>query len=398
MLEQLYEKHLKTLSNLRTSFVSSMSERVFWNERLVGITGARGVGKTTLLLQHIQTKYGISPKCLYISLDDISFPYGTLVDLADDFSKNGGKVLFLDEIHKYNNWSVELKNIYDSFPDLKVVFTGSSVLDIMKGKADLSRRAIMHRMQGLSFREFIQIKTGFSYPEQSLDDILANHIAICREINNAIKPVQFFNEYLRYGFYPYFLDNIDTYHIKLAGTISLTLETDLAQIHNIPPQYIVKLKKLVNLLSDGIPFKPNVSKLSAAIGTSWQSVIHYLQYLHDAEIIHLIYQQGKTVGSLTKPEMLYLNNPNIFYVFQKDVTNRGSLRESFFINQLSYKHAVEKSLMGDFVVDGKNTFEIGGKNKTFHQISGMQNSFIAADDIEFGFQNKIPLWIFGFLY
>jgi len=398
MLEQLFEKHLKNLSNLQPSFVRSLNENIFWNERLVGITGARGVGKTTLLLQHIQSRYGISSECLYISLDDISFPYNTLVDLANDFSKNGGKVLFLDEIHKYTNWSVELKNIYDSFPDLKVVFTGSSVLKIMKGKADLSRRAVMHRMQGLSFREFMQIKTGESYPVQSLDDILTEHVAICHEINSKAKPIQLFNEYLKYGFYPYFLENIDTYHIKLASTISLTLETDLAQIHNIPPHYILKLKKLLNLLSDGIPFKPNVSKLSAAIGTSWQSVIHYLQYLHDAEIIQLIYQQGKNVGSLTKPVMLYLNNPNIFYVFQKDVINKGSLRESFYINQLTYKHTVEKSPKGDFMVDGKYTFEIGGKNKTFHQISGVKNSFIAADDIEFGFQNKIPLWVFGFLY
>ena len=398
MLEQLFEKHLKILSNLKSLYVSSMHTRIFWSERLVGITGARGVGKTTLVLQHISNKYGTSPECLFVSLDDINFPYNNLVDLADDFSKNGGRILFLDEIHKYANWSVELKNIYDSYPDLRVVFTGSSILNILKGKADLSRRAVIHRMQGLSFREFVQIKTGQSFPAYTIEEILTSHNTICSDINNKIKPIPLFNEYLKYGFYPYFLENTETYHIKLASTLSLTLETDLVLIYNIAPQYISKLKKLINLLSDGIPFKPNVSKLAASIGTSWQSVIHYLHYLHEAEIIKLIYQQGKTIGSLTKPEMVYLNNPNIFYVFQGSITNKGSIRESFFINQVSYAHNVEKSKIGDFMVDEKYTFEIGGKSKTFHQIKGIENSFVAADDIEFGFQHKIPLWLFGFLY
>ncbi|MFP4287933.1 MAG: ATP-binding protein, partial [Bacteroidales bacterium] len=393
-----YEKHARKLNSLETAYESSMHGRIFWDERMVGIIGARGVGKTTLVLQHIKNNFGLSSVCLYVSLDDISFPYNTLVDLADDFSKNGGEILFLDEIHKYDNWSVELKNIYDDYPDLKVVFTGSSILKIMKGKADLSRRAVIHRMQGISFREFMQIRTQSVFPVFTLQDILYNHSQICQEVNPKVKPVKLFNEYLNHGFYPYFLQGIETYHIKLSGTITLSLENDLAQIHNIPPHYISKLKKLLKLLSEGVPFKPNVTRLAAAIGTSWQSVIRYLQYLDDAEIIQLIYPQGKTIGSLTKPEMVYLDNPNIFYVFHPTLANKGSLRAAFFINQMFYNHTLEIPTRGDFIADGKYTFEIGGKNKTYHQISGLENSFLAADDIEFGFQNKIPLWLFGFLY
>lgn len=398
MINQLFAKHIKAVSGLKTLFHSNLHSQIQWNERLIGIKGARGVGKTTLILQHINEAFGFDRTCLYVNLDDIAFPYNNLVQLAEEFEKTGGKYLFLDEIHKYANWSQELKNIYDNLPGLQVVFTGSSILDILKGKADLSRRAVVYRMQGLSFREFLQIETGKKFESYSLEQLLENHEQFCIEINQKVKPFQYFEKYLRYGFYPYYLEGIENYTFKLSNTISLMIETDLHILLNVDIQYIGKLKKFLNLLSSNIPFKPNVTNLAAAIGISWQSVIHYLQYLDEAEIIRIIYHEGKDIKSMSKPEMIYLHHPNHFYVFNDEIANKGSLRESFFVNQLSYKYKVERAKRGDFVVNGNYYFEIGGKNKTYHQIAGLQNSFIAADDIEYGFNNKIPLWLFGFLY
>jgi len=398
MINQLFTKHIKAINGLKTRFRSNFHDKIQWNERLVGIKGARGVGKTTFILQHIHETFGLSRDCLYVSLDDIAFPYENLVQLAEEFEKSGGKYLFLDEIHKYVNWSQELKNIYDSFPDLHVVFTGSSILDILKGKADLSRRAVVYRMQGLSFREFLQIETEKPFQQFTLDELLQNHEQLALEINQKVKPFQYFDKYLRYGYYPYYLENIENYTFKLSNTISLMIETDLPLLSNVDIQYLGKIKKFLNLLSSNIPFKPNVTNLAAGIGISWQSVINYLHYLDEAEIIKTIYFEGKDIKSLSKPEMIYLHHPNHFYVFNDEVVNKGSLRESFFVNQLSNKYKVEKAKRGDFVVNEKFYFEIGGKNKTYHQIAGIQNSYIAADDIEYGFNNKIPLWLFGFLY
>jgi predicted AAA+ superfamily ATPase len=398
MLNQLFTKHQKALNGLKAVFRSNLHDRILWDERLIGIKGARGVGKTTLILQRIKEVYGSDRSCLYVNLDDIAFPYENLVSLAEDFEKSGGKYLFLDEIHKYANWSQELKSIYDSLPGLHVVFTGSSILDILKGKADLSRRAVVYRMQGLSFREFLQIKTGETFEAYSIDQVLANHERYSQEISAKVKPFQYFDDYLRYGYYPYFLESTENYHLKLSNTLSLMIETDLPLLFNVDMQYIGKLKKFLNLLSSNIPFKPNISNLAAGIGISWQSIINYLHYLDEAEIIKIIYFEGKDIKSLTKPEMIYLHHPNHFFVFSDEINNKGNLRESFFVNQLSYKHQVEKAQRGDFVVNGKFYFEVGGKNKTYHQIANLKNSYIAADDIEFGFQNKIPLWLFGFLY
>ncbi len=398
MIEKLISKHQKVLNGLRTLFRSSMHDHIIWDERLIGIKGARGVGKTTLILQHIKEVYGFDKSCLYINLDNIDFPYDNLVQLAEDFDKTGGTHLFIDEIHKYANWSIELKNIYDNLPEMNVVFTGSSIIDILKSKADLSRRAVVYHMQGLSFREYLQIQTGASLNSYTIEEITQNHEQYCQEINSQIKPFQHFSHYLHHGYYPYYLQNIETYQIKLSNTIALMIETDLPMLLNVDIQYIGKLKKFLNLLSRKIPFKPNVSNLAAAIGISWQSVINYLHYLEDAEILRIIPQEGKGIKSLSKPEMIYLHHPNHFFVFSDVQNNSGSLRESFFVNQLSYMHQVASAIKGDFVVDDLYYFEVGGKNKTYQQIAGVENSFIAADDIEYGFGNKIPLWLFGFLY
>jgi predicted AAA+ superfamily ATPase len=397
-VEGLISKHIKLLTDLKTVFRNSLMDKIPWQERLIGITGARGVGKTTLLLQHITENYGFEQDVLYVSLDDIVFPFQSLIELADEFVKRGGKWLFIDEIHKYPGWSQELKNIYDTYSDLKVVFTGSSMLDIHKGKADLSRRALVFNMQGLSFREFLQIETGFQFNAYSLTEILENHRDITVSIFQKIKPFQFFDNYLKYGYYPYYLQNKEYYSMRLSNIINQVIETDLPQILKVDIEYINKIKRFLNILANDIPFTPNITSLSNAIGVSWQSVINYMNYLNKADIIRIIFPSEKSIKSLSKPEKVLLNNTNIFYIFKNEISNKGSIRETFFVNQLSYKHEVKTSKKGDFLVDEKYLFEIGGKNKTYDQIAGIQNSFVVADDIEFGFGNKIPLWLFGFIY
>ncbi len=397
-MEQLIAKHIKILTDLKTVFRNSLIDKIPWQERLIGITGARGVGKTTMLLQHISENYGFNQSALYFSLDNISFPYKSLVELADEFVKRGGTVLFIDEIHKYANWSQELKNIYDTHSNLKVVFTGSSILDIHKGKADLSRRALVFNMQGLSFREFLQIETKYKFDSYSLNEILENHKDISVSIFQKIKPFQYFSNYLKYGYYPYYLENKEFYSMRLSSTINQIVETDLPQILNIDVKYINKIKRFLNILANEIPFTPNITNLSKTIGVSWQSVINYLNYLDRANIINIIFPAEKSIKSLSKPEKILLHSTNIYYVFTNELINKGSIRETFFVNQLSYNHKVQTSKKGDFLINDKYLFEIGGKNKSYHQIADIKNSFIAADDIEFGFKNKIPLWLFGFIY
>ncbi len=397
-MEKLYLRHKGLLNALKTKYESSIINDIPWDDQLVGITGARGVGKTTMILQYIKKTYGYDKKALYLSLDDIAFSYDNLVDLAEDFLKIGGEQLFIDEIHKHSNWAQEIKNIYDFYPDLKVVFTGSSILDIHKGQADLSRRALIFNMNGLSFREFLQIESKQQFAVYSLNEIIKNHEKISFEISKKIKVFQYFKDYLHHGYYPYYLKDKKHYHIRLSSTLNQIVETDLPLLSNINPQYIPKIKRLINILANEIPVSPNISALASAISVSWQSVIHYLQSLHKAKIINIVYPKAKGISALAKPEKVYLHHPNLIYVFTEHVQNKGNLRETFFANQLLHKHSISTSPKGDFVVDGKYTFEIGGKNKDYRQIAGEKNSFIAADDIEQGFGNKIPLWLFGFVY
>ncbi len=276
MIEQLFNKHDKRLNRLKTKFRSGLLDDIQWNERLIGIKGARGVGKTTAMLQHIKESFDGDRTCLYVSLDDVAYPYKSLIELAEAFEKTGGKHLFIDEIHKYANWSQELKNMYDSFPELSIVFTGSSILDLLKGNADLSRRAVIYRMQGLSFREFLQIETGKQFEIYTLKDILKNHEKYAAKIIGQIKPFQYFTNYLRYGYYPYYLENIENYSMKLSNTINQIIETDMPMIVKIDTQYINKLKRFLNVLSNNIPFKPNITALASNIGLSWQSVIRII--------------------------------------------------------------------------------------------------------------------------
>ncbi len=397
-MERLYRTFDLKLKAVKTDIRRSLYENFDWDERLISLIGARGVGKTTILLQHIKENFKINNEILFVSLDDVFFTINTLIDLVEIFYAKGGKYLFIDEVHKYPNWSREIKNIYDTYAEIKIVFTGSSILEIYKGEADLSRRAINYELKGLSFREYLRIKHKISFDKIMLDDIITNHREICGEITKEIHPLKYFSKYLEGGYYPYFLEGEKYYHQKINNTLNLMLEIDLPSVLGLNYANVFKIKKLLYILSETSPNNPNITKLSSQIETNRATTLQFLSYLKRLDILHLLKSSGKGDGILTKPDKVYLENPNLMYALASKTPNIGTVRKSFFMNQLANLHEVSTPKTGDFFIDEKYIFEVGGKNKSFEQIKNSKNSYIAADDIETGYGNKIPLWLFGFLY
>lgn len=398
-MEGLVEKFRFKLSLTSTDFVRDLGSDINWNARLIGVKGARGVGKTTMLLQHIKMNLTkVLDKTLYVSLDSIWFSNNTLVDLADDFVKKGGEYLFLDEVHRYDNWSQELKNIYDDYPMLKVVFTGSSLLQILNARADLSRRAITYTMQGLSFREYLSIETGQHFDKLTLESILSNHSKESALINAKVKPLQYFDTYLKQGYYPFYKEELDLYVPRLEEVINMMLEIELPLLRGLDLAYVHKIKQLLLIISESVPFIPNVSKWSKKIGIARSTLLLYFHYLAEIGLTINLFKESGGISKLQKPLKVYLENPNLMYALTSRAANTGNIRETFFANQLGYTHKIMYSDKGDFLINEKYVFEIGGKDKSMKQIATIENSFIAADDIAYGFQNKIPLWLFGFLY
>lgn len=398
-MEKLIQQFQSRLKSVDLTFKRYLWNEIDWKNRLIAITGARGVGKTTLLLQYIRETFKTNiDNVLYVSLDNLYFSKTTLSNFADDFVKRDGKYLFLDEVHKYPNWSVEIKNIYDTYPELSVVFTGSSALDILKGKADLSRRIVMYKMNGLSFREFLEFKYRFVFPIYSLQELTENAIEISNVVNSTIKPIKNFEEYLKNGYYPYFIEDEKNYYQRIEQTINLIIETDLLTIEHIDFTAVQNLRKLLMVIAEIVPFKPNIVKLSAQIGINRDTLVKYLHWLARADLLLLLETDTYGISKLNKPEKIYLNNPNLVYALTESVPNIGTLRETFFYNQLKVKHRVRYTDKGDFLIDNSFVFEIGGKNKTNKQIAGIKNAFIAADNIEYAYKNTLPVWMFGFLY
>jgi uncharacterized protein len=395
-MNELLDNHLRLLEELDCRFDRTF--QIDWNDRLIGLTGARGVGKTTYLLNHIKNKLPKNAKALYVSLDDIYFSTHTIVDFAGNWYKRGGTHLFFDEIHKYPNWSQELKNIYDRYRNLKVVFTGSSLLHIFSGKADLSRRAVVYTINGLSFREFLQLQTGKKFQKYSIDELVKNHEFIAKEIVGKIRPLAYFDDYLKFGYYPFYLESKTSYHSKLMGTINLMLEVDLPYLRHVDVSYIHKLKKLLHVIAQAVPYQPNVSKLATDIEVSRNTIMLYLNYLEESKIINLLHSNASSDAHMAKPEKVYLHHPNIINAINRNFFNEGALRESFFYNQTANVCSVRSSLNGDFLVNQTYTFEIGGKSKNRKQIKNVKKSYVVADNIEYGHSTTIPLWLFGFLY
>ena len=372
--------------------------KIGWSNRLIGLVGAKGTGKTTLVLQHIKLSFPEQGKALYTSLDNIWFKKHSLWELAEQFSAYGGTHLFLDEVHLYPTWAQEIKNIYDSFPELNIVFTGSSMLEIFQANVDFSRRAIVYELKGLSFREFLKYENKLDLPVFSLEDILKKHQNIANDIVFKIKILPEFKRYLEYGYYPYYKEDTLTYPIRVEQSINKTFDEDLPAIEPIEYATIIKLKKLLAVIAEMVPFQPNIASLSGNVEINRNILVKYLYLLDKAGIINCISENKLSLEKLAKPDKIYLENTNIVYSLAIRNENIGNIRETFFANQLRSTHKVYTAKQGNFLIDGEYTFEIGGKNKSNEQIKGIENAFIAADDIETGFADKIPLWMFGLIY
>lgn len=398
-MEKLFQYSALRVSNVTTNFKRYLYEKINWKNRLIFISGARGVGKTTLLLQYIKENLSKQPdSAIYVSLDDLYFSSNTLVDFADNFVKHGGKYLFIDEVHKYDQWAREIKNIYDVFTDLHLVITGSSALDIFSGSADLSRRAMSYTLPGLSFREFLQLKYSHELPLLSINDIFSAPADFTRAINEKIKPIKLFEEYLQIGYYPFFLEDEKEFAQRLKQTVNQVVESDLPAIERINFTAVQNLKKLLAVITEISPFKPNILKLSKQIGVSRETLQKYLYLLSKADLLLLLQSDIRGISRMNKPEKIYLNNPNLIYALTDRAINKGTLRETFAFNQLQTLYQVTSSTKGDFTINQKYTIEVGGKNKKQKQIAGVKDAFVVSDNIEFAHHNVIPLWLFGFLY
>lgn len=378
------------------NFKRYLLEEIAWDTRLIGVKGSRGVGKTTLLLQYLRMK-GDS-NSLFVSLDHIWFSRHSLVELADYFAKRGGKRLFIDEVHKYHNWSQEIKNIYDDYPELQVVFTGSSLLEILNARADLSRRAVMYHLHGLSFREYLNMSTGIKIGAVGLGDIVSRHTEITADIVAKVRPLVPFETYLSAGYYPFFMESADLYNSKLTEVVNMILEVELPLLRGLDIAFARKLQLLLLIFSESVPFIPNISKLSERIGINRTTLLSYLHYLEDAELITTLHRNVEGITRLQKPDKVYMQNTNLPYSISSVAPNIGTVRETFFLNQVKVKHRVTLPESGDFLIDGNMLFEVGGTSKNAKQIAEQKNAYLIIDNIEHGHANRIPLWLLGMLY
>lgn len=413
MLEELFIKSRDFININNQEYKRYFIKTKHLEHRLSIIIGSRGIGKTTTVAQYIIDN-DKENKALYVNLDDIqiSSKY-TMTGIAEEFVLNGGRLICFDEIHKYENWSAELKNIYDRFDKLKIIATGSSALQINKGTHDLSRRAIVYNMVGMSFREFLELHYKYKFDAVSLEEILNNHISLSLEIKNSVekndqKIIQLFKEYLKHGYYPYFLSmpNELMFFQTLQQNINVSIESDLLNIYpKLNGNSVKKIKMLLSVIIKSVPFEPKMSELKKAADIKDDRTLKdYLSKLDDAGLIKLLMQNSLSMKAFDKPEKIFLANPNLMYTKEPNI---GNLRETFFVNQLDnyYKNkqllndeGIFASKHGDFYCEEKYTFEVGGKNKGFNQIKDIVNSYVANDDLEVGVGNKIPLWLFGFLY
>jgi predicted AAA+ superfamily ATPase len=395
MIEKLRLYQREFIKRTTTTYKRYLFKEVNFQNRLIGIIGARGVGKTTFLIQHFNDSPLSFQEKLYVSVDVIGV--NSLLDIAFQFHKEGGKLLILDEIHKYVNFEQELKNIYDML-DLKVIFSGSSALKLDHAKGDLSRRVMMYEMAGLSFREFLEIKNDIVLPTLELETLLDNHVNISHELLLKFDLYSEWKSYLKYGYYPFYFENRDDYLIKLMHTVNTVIESDIPSIFSMEYSNVVLLKKLVTLVCESNPYKPNMKTLleKMEMKSDYTRLYKYLYYLHKGKIITLVEAKTRGGNIFSKPEKIYLNNTNLHYAYCNEA-EKGTIREVFFRAML-FKHELTVPRKGDFFLNNKYLFEVGGKNKSFKQIKDVENSFVVADEIEVGFGAKVPLWLFGFLY
>lgn len=398
-METLVKKHRMYISQVSMDIVRERINDINWEKPLVAIKGSRGVGKTTMIRQYIRRTYGTNAgEALYCVMDSIYFSSHSLLDLAERFHQMGGRHLFLDEVHKYPHWSKEIKEINDLYPELKITFTGSSLIQILNADADLSRRALSYTMEGLSFREYLHFYKGKIIPRYSLDDILNNADTICDKMNRLCRPQKMFEDYLRTGYYPFYDGSEVEYYSRIENVVNFIIEQEMTEFCRVEPSYTRKLKAMLLFLAGNIPYEVNISKLASYLEISKNTVLSYLDSMKRAELLHLLYADNKTVTKMQKPDKIFIHNPNMLYALANQC-QIGTVRECFVVNQLSARHTVEygKSV-GDFKIDGSVTLEVGGEKKTFDQIADIPNSYILADNLEYPVGKKLPLWIVGLNY
>lgn len=397
-METLIEKSILQTEQVPMDFKRYLYQEIDWDYRLLAIQGARGAGKTTLMLQYMREKDFAPEVALYAALDDLYFVSHTLSDFATEFVKRGGQYLFLDEVHKYTQWSREIKHLHDTYKDLHIIFTSSSLLEIQRGDADLSRRAAVYQLQELSFREYLQLMHQQSFQTLSLADVRNKHGQYARAIASKIKPIALFEAYLQFGAYPFIAEGKTLFYKRVDTAINQALDMDLPAVEEVTYGTLRKIKVLLTVIAESAPFKPNIAKLSEKTGTSRDKVLKYLHYLEKAQVVKLLRKDTRGISYMSKPEKVYLHNAVIMHALNWERVNAGALRETFFANQLDVKHSLRYTDKGDFLVDDRYVFEIGGKNKTRKQIQDIPEAYVAADNIEYGHGNTIPLWLFGFLY
>ena len=392
-MEIFKEAHINLIDNSKSVVRRDLIDEIDWSQRLIGIKGFRGVGKTSFVLDYLRENFPDPKDALYINLNSFYFTGRKISGFADEFYKRGGKLLVLDQIHKYPFWADELKECYENLPDLKIVFTGSPVLRVHESNEALKAYATIYHLPGLSFREYLNYYTGENFKKYSFEEIIKNHIEITTEITNKVKPLAYFDDYLEHGYYPYFLDRKSYFSDDLLKHINLALEIDVTYLNQIELKYLPKLRQLLYIISNEVPFTPNVSKISQEIETSRATVMNYLRYLRNARLINLLYTNGDE-DQQKKPAKVYLQNTNILHTVAPANKDNSTLRQTFFCNQVGIKNSIKSADGFDFKVNDEYLFTVGGKynepvNKT---------AFAAADRIEVGSERKIPLWLFGFLY
>lgn len=396
-VEGIMRVYANRLKNTKSEFQRYLYNQIDWDDRLIGIKGSKGVGKTTMILQHIKDTFPNRDKALYVSLDNLWFSSHDLIDLVDYHYTHGGTTIFIDEVHYYPQWQVILKNLYDDYPDLHIVYSGSSMLHIDTAQADLSRRQMVYELSGMSFREYLAYEGVLKVQPISLEDILLRHQQIAEEICSQTKILTHFANYLQHGYYPFYKEVRNGYDYRLQQVVGQILEIDYPSVEQVTISTVRKARKMLTLLSEQVPYTPNMNDLYRELETDRNQGLKILSALERGRLIATLHDNTKSVKAMSRPEKIFLDNSNLMYALSPR-TDIGNVRETFFFNQLSQTHEVCYPKQGDFLVDKQYLFEVGGKSKTFAQIKDEPNSFLAVDDTEIGHHNRIPLWLFGLMY
>jgi uncharacterized protein len=393
-LEFFQQLHKSLLESPKETIKRELMDRIDWDQRLISIKGFRGVGKTTFLLDYIKKNHRNSNDVLYINLNNFYFTKRKISSFADEFAKRGGKILILDQIQKYPEWSEDLRKCMDEIPELQIIFTSSPVLRVTEGNPDLEGIAKIYHLEGLSFREYLNHQAGTTFKTYSLDEILKDHIKIAKQVVNEVRPLAYFDDYLDHGYFPYYMEAPNFYTNKLLKNVNLALEIDVPYINQIEFKYLSKLRKLLHIIASETPFTPNVSKLAASVETSRATVMNYLRYLKNARLINLLYANGNgDDDQMKKPDQVYIHDTNLLHAIAPNNNDNLTMRRTFFYNQVGYKYQLASSSEADFCIDGKYKFNVGGR-----KLTAQGDLYAASDVIEIGEGNKIPLWLFGFLY